>query len=297
MIFIFRHYDSQKRIIIYAESYLEAKEALFEFNPYADKTYNILEYKKYEVDKLKYGEILNLDIEMLSYPRILSEKEFETICSSPEHIINDKAFNDIHNTKVLTKSFAGEDTILMSTSEFVNALKENADHKQVTKKQIKKMLSIVGDIWKLTYTPYRYTDVNGVIKDTASIYGLSRCQILEMYNNQPHKQGYEKLTIEPIIQPNYREVFELETNDFSQKDIDEYNMLVNYMKKYNIKKFPFDTQEQDIILLKEKAGNLITCLNYFKFVRSYAISSPRLRSNFAFIRDCLFNRCLSYLLQ
>ena len=45
MIFIFRHYDSQKRIIIYAESYLEAKEALFEFNPWADKTYNILEYK------------------------------------------------------------------------------------------------------------------------------------------------------------------------------------------------------------------------------------------------------------
>ena len=46
-----------------------------------------------------------------------------------------------------------------------------------------------------------------------------------------------------------------ETNDFSQKDVDEYNTLVNYMKKYNIKKFPFDTQEQDIILLKEKAGN------------------------------------------
>ena len=43
--------------------------------------------------------------------------------------------------------------------------------------------------------------------------------------------------------------------DLFKKDIDEYNMLVNYMKKYNIKKFPFDTQEQDIILLKEKAGN------------------------------------------
>ena len=255
MIFIFRHYDSQKRIIIYAESYLEAKEALFEFNPYADKTYNILEYKKYEVDKLKYGEILNLDIEMLSYPRILSEKEFETICNSPEHIINDKAFNDIHNTKVLTKAFAGEDTTLMSTSEFVSALKENADHRQVTKKQIKKMLAIVGDVWKLTYTPYRYTDVNSVIKDTASIYGLSRHQILEMYNNQQHKQGYGKLTIEPIIQPQYKEVYELENNDFSPKDIDEYNTFVTCMKKYHIKKFPFDTQEQDMILLKEKAGN------------------------------------------
>ena len=254
MIFIFRHYDSQKRIIIYAESYLEAKEALFEFNPYADKTYNILEYKKYEVDKLN-GEILNLDIEMLSYPRILSEKEFETICSSPEHIINDKAFNDIHNTKVLTKAFAGEDTTLMSTSEFVSALKENADHKQVIKKQIKKMLAIVGDIWKLTYTSYRYTDANGVIKDTASIYGLGRRQILEMYNNQQHKQGYGKLTIEPIIQPQYKEVYELENNDFSPKDIDEYNTLVTCMKKYHIKKFPFDTQEQDMILLKEKAGN------------------------------------------
>lgn len=255
MIFIFRHYDSQKRIIIYAESYLEAKEALFEFNPYADKTYNILEYKKYEVDKLKYGEILNLDIEMLSYPRILSEKEFEMICNSSEHIIEDKMFNDIHNTKVLTKSFVGENTTLMSTSEFVSALKENADHRQVTKKQIKKMLSIVGDIWKLTYTPYRYTDVNGVIKDTASIYGLSRRQILEMYNNQQYKQGYGKLIIEPIIQPQYKEVYELENNDFSPKDIDEYNTLITYMKRYHIKKFPFDTQEQDMILLKEKAGN------------------------------------------
>ena len=63
MIFIFRHYDSQKRIIIYAESYLEAKEALFEFNPYADKTYNILEYKKYEVDKHGLYFLSKSDIE------------------------------------------------------------------------------------------------------------------------------------------------------------------------------------------------------------------------------------------
>ena len=84
------------------------------------------------------------------------------VSNVPEHIINDKAFNDIHNTKVLTKAFAGEDTTLMSTSEFVSALKENADMKDSVKRQIKKMLSIVGDIWKLTYTSYRYKDVNGV---------------------------------------------------------------------------------------------------------------------------------------
>ena len=255
MIFIFRQYDSQKRIIIYAESYLEAKEALFEFNPYADKTYNILEYKKYNVDFKKYCEILKLAYEEGGYPRILSENEFKIICNDDNHIIEDKLFNDLHNTKVLTKGFAGEESNLMSTSEFVSVLKEKADYKQITKKQIKKMLAIVGDIWKLTYIPYRYTDINGVIKDTASIYGLSRRQILEMYNNQQHKQCYGKLIIEPIIQPQYKEVFELENNDFSANDIDEYNTLVTCMKKYHIKKFPFDTQEQDMILLKEKTGN------------------------------------------
>ena len=254
MIFIFRQYDSQTRIIIYAESYLEAKEALFEFNPWADKTYNILEYKMYEVDKEKYADIIGIDKDMISYPRIISENEFFLIRSSSDHVLLDEQFKNLHNTKVLTKGYSG-DTSLMSTSEFVNALKENADIKDSVKRQIKKMLSIVGDIWKLTYTPYRYTDINGVIKDTASIYGLGRRQILEMYNNQQHKQGYGKLTIEPIIQPQYKEVYELENNDFSPKDIDEYNMLVNCMKKYNIKKFPFDTQEQDMILLKEKAGN------------------------------------------
>ena len=254
MIFIFRHYDSQKRIIIYAESYLEAKEALFEFNPWADKTYNILEYKMYEVDKEKYADIIGIDKDMISYPRIISENEFFLIRSSSNHVLLDEQFKNLHNTKVLTKGYAG-DTSLMSTSEFVNALKENADMKDSVKRQIKKMLAIVGDVWKLTYTSYRYTDVNGVIKDTASIYGLSRRQILEMYNNQQHKQGYGKLTIEPIIQPQYKEVYELENNDFSPKDIDEYNTLVTCMKKYHIKKFPFDTQEQDMILLKEKAGN------------------------------------------
>ena len=254
MIFIFRHYDSQKRIIIYAESYLEAKEALFEFNPWADKTYNILEYKMYEVDKEKYADIIGIDKDMISYPRIISENEFFLIRSSSNHVLLDEQFKNLHNTKVLTKGYAG-DTSLMSTSEFVNALKENADMKDSVKRQIKKMLAIVGDVWKLTYTPYRYTDVNSVIKDTASIYGLSRRQILEMYNNQQHKQGYGKLTIEPIIQPQYKEVYELENNDFSPKDIDEYNTFVTCMKKYHIKKFPFDTQEQDMILLKEKAGN------------------------------------------
>ena len=254
MIFIFRQYDSQTRIIIYAESYLEAKEALFEFNPWADKTYNILEYKMYEVDKEKYADIIGIDKDMISYPRIISENEFFLIRSSSDHVLLDEQFKNLHNTKVLTKGYAG-DTSLMSTSEFVNALKENADIKDSVKRQIKKMLSIVGDIWKLTYTPYRYTDINGVIKDTASIYGLGRRQILEMYNNQQHKQGYGKLTIEPIIQPQYKEVYELEHNDFSTKDIEEYNTLVTCMKKYHIKKFPFDTQEQDMILLKEKAGN------------------------------------------
>lgn len=250
MIFIFRQYDSQVRIIIYAESYLEAKEALFEFNSWADKTYNILEYNMYEVDKEKYADIIGIDKDMISYPRIISENEFFLIRSSSDHVLLDEQFKNLHNTKVLTKGYAGE-TSLMSTSEFVNALKENADIKSAAKRQIKKMLTIVGDIWKLTYTPYRYTDFNGVIKDTASIYGLSRRQVLEMYNNQEHKQGFGKLIIEPLIQPEYREVFELEHNDFSAKDVNEYNILVNCMNKYNIKKFPFDTYVEDMKIIQQ----------------------------------------------
>lgn len=244
MIFIFRQYESQKNIIIYAESYLEAKEVLYALNPWADKKYNIFEYKMYKVDKEKYADILGIDKDMIIYPRIISETEFFLIKSSQDHILLDEQFKNIHNTKVLSKGYANEKS-LMSTSEFVTALKENADHKQITKRQIKKMLSIVGDIWKITYTTPKYTDYNGITKNTANIYGLSRRQVLELYNKQQYKQEYENIIIEPIIQSNYKTIFELEKNDFSQEDINEYNILVNYMKKYNIKKFPFDTQTED----------------------------------------------------
>ena len=243
MIFIFRQYDSQKNIIIYAESYLEAKEVLYSLNPWADRKYNIFEYKMYEVDKEKYADILGIDKDMIIYPRIISETEFFLIKSSQDHILLDEQFKNMHNTKVLSKGYANEKS-LMSTSEFVTALKENADYKQIVKRQIKKMLSIVGDVWKLTYTT-RYNDSNGMIKNTANIYGLSRRQALELYNKQQYKEEYENIVIEPIIQSNYRTLFELENNDFSQEDINEYNILVNYMKKYNIKKFPFDTQTED----------------------------------------------------
>jgi hypothetical protein len=233
MIFIFRQYDSQARIIIYAESYLEAKEALFEFNPWADKIYNILEYKKYEVDKLKYGEILNLDIEMLSYSRILSEKEFEMICNSSDHIINDKAFNDIHNTKVLTKAFAGEDTNLMSTSEFVNALKENADMKDSVKHQIKKMLSIVGDIWFEEIFD-KYAKFNGKY----IVYGKSRYQckkLIEKLNEQYKSNRFISYNrLETLIENNY-------VDDLTPRDIERYDKMVEFMKANNIKKFPFTT--------------------------------------------------------
>ena len=249
MIFIFRKYNSQARIIIYAETYLESKELLFSFDPWADKTYNILEYKMYEVDKEKYADIIGIDKDMISYPRVISEKEFLLIKDSKD-ILLDEQFKNLHNTKILTKGFAGE-TSLMSTSEFVNKLKENADAKNLIKRQIKKMLTIVGDIWKLTYITYRYTDSTSVIKGTSNIYGLSRLQVLNKYNEQQHKQKYGKFIIEPIIQPNYREVFELDNNDFSQNDIDEYNTLVNYMKKYNIKKFPFDTREEDLKIQRD----------------------------------------------
>ena len=257
MIFIFRHYDSQKRIIIYAESYLEAKEALFELNPWADRVYNILEYKMYDVDFNKYCDILNIEEEYGGYPRILSEDEFTLITEPGSNVLLDKQFKDIHNTKVLTTNYSPEMN-LMGTTEYINKLKENTDIKESVKRQIAKMQNIIGDIWKLAYYPKTKYLNNIKLKDTYYIYGLGRQQIIDLFNKQKNKSEYSSnyLNIEPIIKPNLNNVIGFNSVSYSDNDIKEYNMLIDFMKRYNIKKFPFDTQVEDLKQLElEKAGN------------------------------------------
>lgn len=230
MIYIFMQYDSQVRIIIYAESYLEAKETLFEFNPWADKTYNILEYKMYRIDYQKFFDILGIEKDMRDYPRILSESELELLTKNK--VILDAQFNNIHNTHVLTKRFGGENTNLLSTEEFVGQLKDRADSVSKTKKNIKQMLYIVGDIW---VKEFRIKWLNFSYK----VYGKSRYQC-EKYIDNLIKNINVNITTDDNIK-----LLIKDSKEISDNDISNYKTMIQYMKDNNIKKFPFSTYKEE----------------------------------------------------
>ena len=232
MIFIFRQYDSQKQIIIYAESYLEAKEALFEFNPWADKTYNILEYKMYQIDYIKFFDILGIEYDMRGYPRIISKKEFEELRDNK--VILDEQFKNIHNTKVLTKQFAGENTNLLSTEEFVDQLKNHAESIGKTKKNIYQMMNITGDIWVKEFK-IRYLSGGPRYK----IYGRSRYQCERYLNDLIERIHVNFETAYPT------ELLIKDFNDLNENDVSNYKMMIDYMNTHNIKKFPFCTYNKE----------------------------------------------------
>jgi len=233
MIFIFRQYDSQKRIIIYAESYLEAKEALFELNPWADRVYNILEYKMYSVDDVIYHDTLGIEYDMGGYPRIISESEFNEL--EKNKAILDEQFKNIHNTKVLTKKFAGENTVLLSTEEFIDRLKNRAETVGKTKQNMYRMLSVVGDIWVKEFKS-KYLN-NG---PSYKVYGKSRYQCEKFLNelNKKSKTDFSTRFDTVLLIKNF--------NDFTEDDISNYLTMVDFMKTNNIKKFPFCTYTKKI---------------------------------------------------
>jgi len=232
MIFIFRQYDSQKRIIIYAESYLEAKETLFDLNPWADRIYNILEYKMYSVDDTIYHDTLGIEYDMGGYPRIISEDEFKEL--EKNKAILDEQFNNMHNTKVLTKKFAGENTNLLSTEEFVGQLKNHTESIGKTKQNMYRMLSVVGDVWVKEFKP-KYLNFSPGYK----IYGKSRYQCEKYLNELNEKSNTDfstRFDTELLIK-NF--------NDFTEEDISNYLIMVDFMKNNNIKKFPFSTYKKE----------------------------------------------------
>lgn len=236
MIYIFRQYDSDKQIIIYAESYIEAKETLFEFNPWADKIYNILEYKMFHIDSSKFWDILNIkeDDNGYGYPRILSNKEYKLL--KDNKIIFDSSFNNIHNIKVLTKSFTGENTNLLSTEEFINGLKNNTNIIDKHKQGVYQMLSIVGDIWFVEIFD-KYAKFN-LFDGKYIVYGKSRYQckkFIEKLNELYHSNRFTSHNRpETLIENNY-------VDDLTPRDIERYNKMIEFMKANNIKKFPFTT--------------------------------------------------------
>ena len=233
MIYIFRQYDSDVKIIIYAESYLEAKEVLFEFNGYADMTYNILEYKAYEIDMNKFNECLNIDEDMIGYPRILSNKEFELL--KDNKVLLDEQFKDMHHSFVLTKKYASTKDLL-STNEYLNELQNNVVKSEKNREDIYKMLNIVGDIWIEEFG--MLTDSFNTLK--FYVYGRSRYQcdkiIDDLVNSSKNIIRLTGRRPELLIE-NF-------LNNLSPADIDNYNKMVKFMKDNNIKKFPFTTYKE-----------------------------------------------------
>lgn len=234
MIYIFRQYDSQIRIIIYAESYIEAKETLFDFNPWADKVYNILEYKMYDINKTIYHKTLEIDSDMEGYPRIISESEFKEL--EKNNAIFDEQFKNIHNTKVLTKGFAGENTNLLSTEEFIDQLKMHAESVVKTKNSIKQMLNVVGDIW------FEEFYVKGLgLENKYIVYGKSRYQCKETLKKLKNKYSDNRFTTYNI----QRLLIEYDNDKLKPISIERYNNMVKFMKENNIKKFPFITYKEE----------------------------------------------------
>ena len=232
MIFIFRQYDSQKRIIIYAESYLEAKETLFELNPWADKVYNILEYKMYHIDYLKFFDTLGIESDMRDYPRIISESELKLLTKNK--VILDAEFNTIHNTHVLTKKFAGENTNLLSTEEFIDQLKNHVKLIDKTKRNIYQMMNIIGDIW---VKEFKIKFLSG--GSHYKVYGKSRYQCEKFLNDLIEKTNINFVTEWPI------ELLIKDNNNFREVDILKYQTMIEYMKENNINKFPFSTYKEE----------------------------------------------------
>ena len=232
MIYVFRQYDSDKQIIIYAESYIEAKETLFDLNPWADKTYNILEYKMYQIDYKKFYDVLKIDESGFGVPRILSKKEYEILRDNK--VILDEQFKNLHNTKVLTKQFVGENTNLLSTEEFVDKLKNYADSIDKTKKSIYQMMDVVGDIWVKEFK-IRYLSSGSRYK----VYGKSRYQCENFLKKLIEQTNINFETAYPT------ELLIKDINEFNVNDVSKYQTMIEFMNTNNIKKFPFTTYKEE----------------------------------------------------
>ena len=224
---------TNERAIIYANSYLEAKETLFALNNYADIVYDLNEYRYQHVDTEKLYAELHLDDNYEGYPYILTEENYKNL----ENYIKDKQFSCMHNTHILTKKLAnelsGEESSnkyvkypLYSLTEFKNLLWTASDNNKNKKKAISDMIDHIGDIWyttlekKLRVGPENY------------VYGKSRKEVLDTLIKMDERYKDERPEIKLLIvsYPNYTE-----------DDINRYDKFVSYIKDHKIKKLPIIT--------------------------------------------------------
>jgi hypothetical protein len=228
-LYIFYKKDkTNERVIIYADSYMEAKDALFALNNYADLVYDLNEYKLQHVNIAKLFNELHLDETYDGYPYILTEENYKNL----EDAIEDKLFSNIHNTHVLTKGLAEKMKVddinkfpFYSLDEFKRSLQQMQDNRDKLKNEIDNMITHVGEIWymKINTSNLRLGAEN-------YIYGRSRKEVLDTlyeYDKTIKNNGTYLLI---TSYPNY-------TND----DIKRYEKFVTYIKEHNIKKLPFIT--------------------------------------------------------
>ena len=231
-LYIFYKKDKfNERVIIYANSYLEAKEALFALNNYADLVYDINEYKYQHVDTVALYNELKLNDTYEGYPYILTEENYKNI----EDSIEDKTFSNIHNTKVLTKEIAdhlhADDKNcrypIYSLDEFKRSLQQMQDNREKQKNGISNMIDHVGEIWYAKIYPN-----NLRLGPENYVYGRSRKEVLDALNEYDEK--YKKLQ---------NDVYLLITSypNYTMDDLKRYEKFVTYIKEHNIKKLPFIT--------------------------------------------------------
>ena len=228
-LYIFYKKDKfNERVIIYANSYLEAKETLFALNNYADLVYDINEYKYQHVDTSALYNELKLNDTYEGYPYILTEENYKNI----EKSIEDKTFSNMHNTHVLTKGMADRMGIydkkcnsLYTLDEFKRSMQQMTENKEKQRNEIESMFDHIGDVWYAKFkTPLRLGPENYV-------YGRSRKEVLDTLNeydkyNNIRKEAYLLISSYP---------------NYTDEDLKRYDKFVTYIKEHNIKKLPFIT--------------------------------------------------------
>lgn len=231
-LYIFYKKDKfDERVIIYANSYLEAKEALFALNNYADLVYDINEYRYQHVDTVALYNELKLNDTYEGYPYILTEENYKNI----EKSIGDKTFSNVHNTHVLTKGMADHMCVddktcnsLYTLEEFKRSMQQMSESKEKQRNEINSMIDHVGEVWyTVIKTPLRLGPEN-------YIYGRSRKEVLDTFNEYNKNINHEGL---------YKEVSLLITSypNYTADDLKRYDKFVTYIKEHNIKKLPFIT--------------------------------------------------------
>ena len=91
---------TNKRILITANTFLEAYDFLIKFNSFANKIYDTSEYRMYDIDKDDLYKVCNIDKDYEGYPYFISEEKFEKL---KKYILN-YDFSNLHNTKLLTSN-------------------------------------------------------------------------------------------------------------------------------------------------------------------------------------------------